>query len=352
MLTQKNAPKPGVSSSSAAPTHTEEVPTHRVSTQKTGGKTPLNQFASEVLAKIVEDGVPPTPSYFESYFEIMLQDKPFDFKKEVTEQLSSEDTGGDEKRAVLESKLKEGFNSVKDILQNVSVLYKQVLLSIETSKKRSQEARNINNPTAVQNFAITLTSDTEMLANFLSKQAVIFKDLYQKSANIIKEVETESIFDAKYGIYNNRYLYAQVEQEQAMTLKYGHSSALLFARLSSHVIESIGNEKGVSLVNKTMAKLFMKTSRRSDVVAYFGQGIFALLLKHTDPSNAARTAERLYDMMSSTNFFLGDKEIELKICCGIIGLDKGKNAEESVASVLTALRTCDENNSGAYILGE
>lgn len=359
MLTQKSGPKPGAGGISSTSLGVEETNIHKTTptasssqSSKVGGKTPLNQFAAEVLAKIAEDGVPATPSYFESYFDIMLQDKPFDFKKEVLEQVGSEDSGSDEKRAMLESKLKEGFNSVKDILQNVSVLYKQVLLAMETSKKRSQEARNINNPTAVQNFAITLNSDTEMLANFLSKQAVIFKDLYQKSANIIKEVETESIFDAKYGIYNNRYLHAQIGQEQGMTAKYGHSSALLFAKLSASVIDSIGNEKGVSLVNKTMAKLFMKTSRRSDVVAYFGQGIFALLLKHTDTGNAARTAERLYDMMSSTNFFLGDKEIELKICCGIVGLNKDSTAEGAVESALTALRACDERGSGAYVIGE
>ncbi len=318
---------------------------------KSGGGA-LEQFAAEILAKLEEDGLPPIPSYYELYFETMLQDKPFDFRKEVAEQLSSQDTGGDEKRAMLETKLKEGFASIKDILQNVSVLYKQILSVIDTTKKRSQEAKGINNPAAVLNFATTLSSDAEMLANFLSKQATVFKDLYQKSANIVKEVETESIFDARYGIYNKRYLSNQIEQEQKMIGKYGHSSTLLLACLSTQVVDDIGSEKGVSLVNKTMAKLFMKTSRRSDVVAYFGQGIFALLLKHTDPKNAIRTSERLYDMMSSTNFFLGDKEIELKICCGIVGLSKDRSVDETIEAALTALRTCDEKADGPYVLGE
>jgi diguanylate cyclase len=318
---------------------------------KTGGSA-LEQFAAEILAKLEEDGLPPIPSYYELYFETMLQDKPFDFRKEVAEQLSSQDTGGDEKRAVLETKLKEGFTSIKDILQNVSVLYKQILSVIDTTKKRSQEAKGINNPAAVLNFATTLSSDAEMLANFLSKQATVFKDLYQKSANIVKEVETESIFDARYGIYNKRYLSNQIDQEQKMIGKYGHSSTLLLASLSTSVVENIGSEKGVSLVNKTMAKLFMKTSRRSDVVAYFGQGIFALLLKHTDPKNAIRTSERLYDMMASTNFFLGDKEIELKICCGIVGLSKDRSVDETIESALTALRACDEKADGPYAIGE
>jgi diguanylate cyclase (GGDEF)-like protein len=348
LLIQKSGLKPSLGSASSPSLGGANKP----SPAKAGGGTPLDQFAAEVLARISEEGLPPIPSYFELYFETMLQDKPFDFRKEVAEQLSSQDSGGDEKRVLLETKLKEGFTSIKDILQNVSVLYKQVLSVIETTKKRSQEAKGINNPAAVQNFATTLSSDAEMLANFLSKQATIFKDLYQKSANIVKEVETESIFDARYGIYNKRYLCAQIEQEQKMIVKYGHSSTLLLSSLSAKVIEDIGNDKGVSLVNKTMAKLFMKTSRRSDVVAYFGQGIFALLLKHTDPKNAVRTSERLYDMMSSTNFFLGDKEVELKICCGIVGLSKDKSADETIESALTALRTCDENAMGPYVLRE
>jgi diguanylate cyclase (GGDEF)-like protein len=318
---------------------------------KSGGSA-LEQFAAEILAKLQEDGLPPIPSCYELYFETMLQDKPFDFRKEVLEQLNSQDTSGDEKRAVFEAKLKEGFNSIKEILQNVSVLYKQILSVIDTTKKRSQEAKGINNPAAVLNFATTLSSDAEMLANFLSKQASLFKELYQKSANIVKEVETESIFDARYGIYNKRYLSNQIDREQKMIGKYIHSSTLLLASLSTSVAKNIGSEKGVSLVNKTMAKLFMKTSRRSDVVAYFGQGIFALLLKHTDIKNAIRTAERLYDMMASTNFFLGDKEIELKICCGIAGLSKDRSADETIESALTALRACDEKADGPYVIGE
>jgi len=349
LLIQKSGLKPS-SNSSSGPSFGGS---QKSSPSKPSGiGSPLDQFASEVLAKISEEGLPPIPSYFELYFETMLQDKPFEFRKEVAEQLSSQDSGGDEKRVLLETKLKEGFTSVKDILQNVSILYKQILSVIETTKKRSQEAKGINNPAAVQNFATTLSGDAEMLANFLSKQATVFKDLYQKSANIVKEVETESIFDARYGIYNKRYLSAQIEQEQKMIAKYGHSSTLLLASLATSVVEDINSEKGVSLVNKTMAKLFMKTSRRSDVVAYFGQGIFALLLKHTDPKNAGRTAERLYDMMGSTNFFLGDKEVELKICCGIAGLNKDKTADETTESVLTALRTCDEKADAPYVLGE
>lgn len=348
MLIQKSGLKPSLGGS-----HSPSLGSGaKLGAPKSSGRSPLDEFAAEVLAKINEEGLPPIPSYFELYFETMLQDKPFDFRKEVAEQLSSQDTGGDEKRALLETKLKEGFTSVKDILQNVSVLYKQILSVIETTKKRSQEAKGINNPSAVQNFATTLSSDAEMLANFLSKQATVFKDLYQKSANIVKEVETESIFDARYGIYNKRYLSAQIDQEQKMIAKYSHNSALLLASLSSKVIDDIASEKGVALVNKTMAKLFMKTSRRSDVVAYFGQGIFALLLKHTDIKNATRTAERLYDMMSSTNFFLGDKEIELKICCGIVSLGKESSVDETIESALTALRTCDEKGEGPYCVGE
>lgn len=339
MLIQKSFIKPGSSPQNQK-------------TASIGSAGALGQFSREVIAKIEEEGLPLLPSYYELYFETLLQDKPFDFRKEVAEQMSTGDSSSDEKRALLETKLKEGFSSIKDILQNVSVLYKQILSVIETTKKRSQEAKGINNPSAVLNFATTLSSDAEMLANFLSKQASVFKVLYQKSANIVKEVETESVFDARYGIYNKRYLFTQIEHEQSLVKKYGHNSTLLLANLASTVVEDIGSEKGVGLVNKTMAKLFLKTSRRSDVVAYFGQGIFALLLKHTDSKNAVRTAERLYDMMSSTNFFLGDKEIELKICCGIAEIDAAKNADETIEASLTALRTCDERQDAPYVVAE
>jgi len=313
----------------------------------------LENFAKEVLKKMSAEKIPPLPNYYELYFETLLQDKPFDFRKEIVDQLGAQGAGSDEQRIVIEVKLKDGFSSVKEILQNVAVIYKHLLTSIETSNKRAEEARALNNPVSIKNFATTLSADSEMFAAFVSKQATVLKDLYTRTANIVKEIETESIFDSKYGVYNKRYVVNQIEKEQKVIAKFGHSTTLILITLKNSTVAKIGSEKGITLVNKTMAKLFMKTSRRSDIVAYFGEGIFAMLLKHTDTKNSVRTAERLNEMMKSTNFFLGDREIELSICSSITPIKIDKESDMLVSSAIEALRECDSGDENKiYALNE
>ncbi len=313
----------------------------------------LENFSKEVMRKMALEKIPPLPNYYELYFETLLQDKPFDFRKEILDQLGAHGGAGDEQRMLVETKIKEGFDSVKEILQSVAVIYKSLVGSIESSNKRAEEAKSLTNQVSIKNFADNLASDSEGLSSFVAKQAAILKDLYTKTANIVKAIETESIFDSKYAVYNKRYIISQIEREQKIIAKFGHSTTLILTMLRGTAAIKIGSEKGVGLVNKTMAKLFMKTSRRSDVVAYFGDGIFAMLLKHTDTKNAVRTAERLNDMMRSTNFFLGDREIELTICSSITPIKTERTSEELVLSAVDALKECDRSSDDKiYALNE
>ncbi len=304
----------------------------------------LESFAKEVIRKMSADKVPPLPNYYELYFETLLQDKSFDFRKEIMDQLGQQGGSGDDQRILIEVKLRDSFSAIKEILQNVAVIYKHLLGSIDNSNKRVEEARSLNNPVSVKNFASTLSADSEMFASFVSKQATVLKDLYTKTAGIVKEIEIESIFDSKYGVYNKRYILKQVEKEQKTIAKFGHSTTLVLTMLRGTAVANINSEKGVTLVNKTMAKLFMKTSRRSDVVAYFGDGIFAMLLKHTDIKNSIRTAERLSEMMRSTNFFLGDREIHLVVSSSITPIKIDKLSEELIESAIQSLKECDNSD--------
>ncbi len=304
----------------------------------------LESFAKEVIRRMSAEKVPPLPSYYELYFETLLQDKSFDFRKEIMDQLGQQGGSTDEQRILIEVKLRDSFSAIKEILQNVAVIYKHLLGSIDNSNKRVDEARSLNNPVSVKNFAATLSADSEIFASFVSKQAGVLKDLYTKTAGIIKEIEVESIFDSKFGVYNKRYILKQIEKEQKIIAKFGHSTTLVLTMLRSSSTANINSEKGITLVNKTMAKLFMKTSRRSDIVAYLGEGIFAMLLKHTDTKNSIRTAERLSDLMKSTNFFLGDREISLIVSSSITPINVDLNSSDIVDSAVLSLKECDVSN--------
>ena len=301
----------------------------------------VEQFAKEVLSELSKDALPPFPSYFQLYFEKMLDEKSYEFRKSVSDMIESESNSEDEKRMHMEQQLQDGFGLFKEVLQNVATLFKNVTNMTQISKRRMQEAKGINNPSAVQNLTLALNNDLEKLTAVLNTQAVVIKNLYTQSAKIIQEVKGETIYDAQYGIFNKRYLAEQITTELKQMGKFHHQSSLILARLSENIKKKIANEKQFGLINRTISKLFMKTSRRSDVVAHFGEDCFAMLLKHTDEQNAARAAQRVAEMTSGSHFFIADQEIKLEISIGIAALNVAQDAETIMVRSLDALSKAD-----------
>ena len=105
-------------------------------------------------------------------------------------------------------------------------------------------------------------------------------------------------------------------------------------------------------MTRTIARLLLKTSRRSDTVAHYGNGVFAMLLKHTDIESAKKASDRLCYLVSNSNFFLGDKEIKLKISIGITDIDPEYSVEETIVSVMNGVEKAykDEETDYAVVL--
>jgi diguanylate cyclase (GGDEF)-like protein len=305
----------------------------------------LEMYSKEVLSQLIHDNLPPTPNNFTLYFDRLLEDKSEAMRKQINAVLEFEDSSDDEKTIELEKSLKSGFSSIKSILQVTSNVYKNMALMEKILVKRRQE---LGQTPDAQNILSTLTSldqDVGKLNNILKKQVDHMKTLYQDTAGIVKNVENETIYDNKFGIYNKRYLLNKLEQEKNLIYEFKHTSSLLTIELSKVIEESITNEKALSLMTRTIARLLMKTSRRSDVVAHYGDGVFAMVLKHTDIMNAKRASERLCELVSSSNFFLAEKEIQLKISIGIANISSERSVEESLVCALNAMEHAYENDS-------
>ena len=101
-------------------------------------------------------------------------------------------------------------------------------------------------------------------------------------------------------------------------------------------------------MTKTIARLLLKTSRRSDTVAHYGNGVFTMLLKHTDIDSAKRASERLCDLVSNSNFFLADREIQLKISIGITDITENHSVEEIIVSSMDAIEKAYEDPNLDY----
>lgn len=121
-------------------------------------------------------------------------------------------------------------------------------------------------------------------------------------------------------------------------------------QLSSATLSQITSEKAKGLMMRTVSRLLLKTSRRSDTVAHYGEGVFAMMLKHTDIESAKRAADRLYELVSTTNFFLGEQEIQLRIAIGIAEINPVLSIENLLACTLDAMEEANNEKKYHYVV--
>ena len=303
----------------------------------------LDNYAKEVVESIIKDNLPPTPNNYSLYFDRLLENRSENFKRQVYSMLELEESNDAENTIVLEQNLKQGFVSVKNILSVTANLYKNMTLMSKILDKRKRELLDVADSVGIKNVAKTLEADVNKLNTILQKQAAQMKTLYEETGSVIKKVEQESIFDNQYGVYNKRYLFAKIEKEQELIKEFKHQSSLIMIELSKELRSTIHNPKVITLMTRTIARLLLKTSRRSDIIAHYGKGIFVMLLKHTDLESAKKASERLCDLVANSNFFLADKEIPLKVAIGITKIDPNLSAEETVVMAMEGIDAAYEN---------
>ena len=308
----------------------------------------LELYSKEVLGALMKDGLPPTPNNFSLYFDRLLEDKSQNTRNQIVAVLELEESNEDEHSIMLEQSLKQGFSSIKNILGVTANLYKNMTLMTKILDKRKQELEDNSDVQEARNVAASLESDISKLNSILKKQSGSMKSMYDDTAKIIKNVENETIFDNQYGVYNKRYLMTKIEQEIELIRKFKHKSSLIMIELSRELRSSVNNEKAIMLMTKTIARLLLKTSRRSDTVAHYANGVFTMLLKHTDIESAKKASERLCDLVSNSNFFLADREIQLKISIGITDITQNHSVEEIVVSSMDGIEKAYENPNLDY----
>jgi diguanylate cyclase (GGDEF)-like protein len=171
----------------------------------------------------------------------------------------------------------------------------------------------------------------------MTKQTDTLKTHYEKTGEILKEIEDKAIFDSRFGVYNRKYFLRAIASECKSIEQFNHKSTIVLVKIKDTILNKIVNAKDRMILTRNIAKLLLKTSRRSDVVAHYGDGVFGMLMKHTDISNAGRACERISDLIYATSFFIGDNEIETDIELAIVPILNGYTTEELISYALDAL---------------
>lgn len=307
------------------------------STRSQTSNSELEKFSLYVLKVLMDENIPPTPNNFQIYFEKLLDNKPLSFKKRISDLLEAETVNDDEHRAKMEMEVKEGFGQIKSIMKVVSTVYKNTNVMKEIVKKRTAELEVSSGQLSVTNITSALNEDLKKLSTLMNKQMGVLKVHYEKTSGILKEIESKAVFDSRFGVYNRRYFLKSIENECNSIEQFSHRSTLVLVKIKDSILSKIVNSKDRMVLTRNIAKLLLKTSRRSDVVAHYGDGVFGMLMKHTDINNAKRACERISDLIYATSFFIGDMEIDTDIELAIVPIVPGHTTELLVSVALDSL---------------
>ena len=307
-------------------------------------------YSKEVLNALISDNLPPTPNNFSLYFDRLLEDKSENLRQQIHGMLELEENNDAENTILLEQSLKQGFGSIKNILSITANLYKNMALMSKILEKRQHELANNPDLQSATSITKTLEGDVSKLNGILKTQSTQMKTIYDDTAKIVKNVENETIFDNQFGVYNKRYFLTKIGNEIDLIKQFNHKSSLIMIELSKELKATVNNEKATILMTRTIARLLLKTSRRSDIVAHYGNGVFGMILKHTDIESAKKASERLCDLVSNSNFFLADREIQLKIAIGVTDIDAESAVEEIVVSSMNGIEESYADKNIDYLV--
>ncbi len=297
----------------------------------------LERYAREVMDAMIREGIPPTPSNFDAYFDKLLENKEPSFRKRILKLLELEDGGDDDHQGMLEQRIKEAFANVKKLLQHINLLYKNLRHLETVVEKRLFEADAVADKAGVKTVLEGLKNDIRTMTKILKKDAGELKESYNATSELVQEVQEHAIFDDRFGVYKKNYLLRKMRREEKLMKEFHHESTLMMVRASEGVIAKLKSPKIQQLVLRTVARLLLKTSRRSDIVAHYDGGTFAILMRHTSLQSAQRAADRLKDLVSNTNFFVGDEEIMLDVEIGVARIDLDRSVEQTIVCALDAL---------------
>lgn len=279
--------------------------------------SPIEVFAKKVLDKLITEGIPPIPSNYALYFFNMLDDEDAKLKKQISDMISLEENNDVEKDIQFEKDMKISFKYSKEILQHTAVIYKITKQLKSITSDASKEALHLSSPKMAEKYLNTIVTKVDRIFTKMEDELKEIKELYSKNIEIMKEIDSNTLFDMTYGVYNGKYFKRVLTKEIQSVQKFKHTSSLITLKVSNETLKDIKLKKSFMIINRSIAKILLKTSRRTDIISHLGNGIFAMLLKHTDNIGAEKTVERLSDIISNSTVFIEGNEAEVKIVASI-----------------------------------
>jgi len=315
-------------------------------------KVDIYKFSEDILHELRGDNIPSIPSNYSIYFEKMLDEQSDEFRKEIGDILISHSENISDGGSInIEKEVKQGFIQIKSMLQAVVLIYKNLGIMRSLVQKRMDALKNNTNILALQNVLSAFNHDLIKLNSLMDKHLDVIKVSYDEVAKMLKSIEEQSIYDTTYDVYNKKFLVATVQSEVEAVKRYGYNASFLLVRAKDRFTNRVKNLKERNNMYKAISQLLLRTSRRSDIVAHYGDGCFAMVMKYTDENGTKQAGSRILNMLSSIPWKIDGEECKLDIQVVSSMITKTRSAEELISYSLDQLILTQDDEQPIF-LGE
>jgi GGDEF domain-containing protein len=283
----------------------------------------VNQLSKQTLNALSKENIIPTPANYKSYFEKQLEKRPTEDKKSISAILDDEEHIGESYIATLEKDIHDAYLNIKKMTESIAHSYTK----IGSLNKIIKTVDSNITPASLVNVQDALDSSLKHLQNDLKS----IKEGYTKTAQLINNFNKNSIYDKRYGVHNKKYLLRTVEDVIKNSALFEYPNTLMAIRIKPQILAEVKLKRDQELIKLTLSKLLYKRSRRSDIIAHYEDGIFMILLKHTNVDFANIAKKRIEDSVENANFMVDGREIDLKLDFGIASIE----ADDIKESVIT-----------------
>jgi len=334
-----------------APEPKRKAVEHRRSIKKE--KANIYKFSEGVLNELSGDNVPSTPNNYSIYFEKMLDNQPEEFRKEIGDIIvvNSESSVPTNSNISIEKEVKQGFIQIKSMLQAVVLIYKNLNVMRGLVQKRMDALKDNTSVLALQNVLSAFNQDLINLNKLMDKHLDVIKMSYEEIGKMFKAIEEQSIYDTTYEVYNKKFLVATISSEVESVKRYGYKASFLLVKIKDNFANRVKNLKERNNMLKSMSQLLLRTSRRSDIVAHYGNGCFAMIMKYTDENGTKQACMRILNMLSSMPWKINNEECKLEVQIVSSMISKTKSTEELLSHALNKLEA-NQDLSGPLFLDE
>lgn len=301
----------------------------------------IARFATNVLDHMLNDKVVATPENYEIYFAKLLEGEDSELKGYIASMESSERIST-QTRVQMETDIRHGFVQIKNILQIITVIYKNLLVMEGIVKKRLDESKNDTNAFEIQSCIKAFNDDLLKLNALIARHVEAIKTSYDEIGRVFKSISNQSVYDTQYAVFNKRYFIAIIKNNLEYVKKYGYNETLMLTQVDPKVLASIDSINDKRGILRNIAQTLFNISRRSDIVAHYENGCFGVLMQHTDIEGGKMACERIKRLLGQAKFFISESEIKLQIQIVIAPLKADLSAEELISSALDGL----EKSSG------